>query len=97
MRYQFTKTDKRFDGKIVYKTTLYPVIPETDMDLYITVSDEDYLDSLAKKYYGDESYWWIIAVANNISNGKLSVAIDKKLRIPGNLPTILQNLKQINS
>lgn len=97
MRYQFTKTDKRFDGKRVYKTTLYPVIPETDMDLYITISDEDYLDSLAKKYYGDESYWWVIAVANNISNGKLSVAVDKKIRIPGNLPAILQNLKQINS
>lgn len=97
MRYQFTPTEKRWDGKYVYKTTFYPVIPETEDDIYIIASEEDYLDSLSKKYYGDESYWWIIAVANNISEGKLSILIDKKLRIPGNLPNILQSLKQINS
>lgn len=97
MRYQFTPTEKRYDGKLVYKTTFYPVIPETEDDLYITISEDDYLDSLAKKYYGDESYWWVIATANNISDGKLSVLINKKIRIPGNLPNILQNLQQVNS
>jgi hypothetical protein len=97
MRYQFTPTEKRFDGKLVYKTTFYPVIPESEDDIYVTISEENYLDALAKKYYGDESYWWVIAVANNISDGKLSVKADKQLRIPGNLPTILQNLKQVNS
>ena len=57
----------------------------------------DRCDSLAKKYYGSEIYWWVIALANNISDGKLSVNADKQIRIPGNLPTILQNLKQANS
>ena len=97
MRYQFTPTEKRHDGKMVFKTTYYPNIPESDDDLYITASNEDYLDALAKKYYGDEMYWWLIALANNIADGKLSVIADKQLRIPGNLPNILQNLKQINS
>lgn len=97
MRYQFTPTEKRFDGKLVYKTTFYPVIPENEDDIYVTISEDNYLDSLAKKYYGDESYWWVIAVANNISDGKLSVKAEKQLRIPGNLSTILQNLKQVNS
>ena len=97
MRYQFTPTEKRYDGKMVFKTTYYPNIPESDDDLYITASNEDYLDALAKKYYGDEMYWWIIALANNIADGKLSVNADTQLRIPGNLPNILQNLKQINS
>lgn len=97
MRYQFTPTEKRFDGKLVYKTTFYPTIPQSDEDLYITISEENYLDSLAKTYYGDESYWWIIAVANNISNGKLSVKANSQIRIPGNLPLILQNLQQVNS
>ena len=49
MRYQFTPTEKRYDGKMVFKTTYYPNIPESDDDLYITASNEDYLDALAKK------------------------------------------------
>lgn len=96
MRYQFTQTDKRYDGKLVYKSTLYPTIPFTEEDIYITVSSDDYLDALAKKYYGDESYWWIIAVANNISEGKLSINADKQLRIPGNLASIIQSLQVLN-
>jgi len=97
MRYQFTPTEKRYDGKLVYRTTFYPTIPESEDDIYITISEDNYLDSLSKKYYGDESYWWVIAVANNISDGKLSVKAEKQLRIPGNLSLIMQNLKQVNS
>lgn len=96
MRYQFTQTDKRYDGKLVYRSTLYPNIPVTDDDIYVTLSQDDYLDSIAKQYYGDESYWWIIAVANNISDGKLSVEINKQIRIPGNLPNILKTLQSLN-
>lgn len=96
MRYQFTQTDKRFDGKNVYKTTYYPDIPETSSDFYITVSEVDYLDSLAKKYYNDESLWWVIARANNLPGYKLSIDTIKQLRIPGNIPQILNNLKNLN-
>ena len=96
MRYQFTQTDKRYDGKLVYRSTLYPTIPVTEDDIYVTLSQDDYLDSIAKKYYGDESYWWIIAVANNISDGKLSIEVNKQIRIPGNLSSILKNLQSLN-
>lgn len=96
MRYQFTPTYKRFDGSKAYKTTYYPVIPTDVTDIYITSNEGDYLDSLSKKYYGDESYWWIIANANNLGNGKLSVPVGKQIRIPGNLPRIIQLLKEIN-
>jgi len=96
MRYQFTPTEKRWDGKNVYRTTFYPVIPESYDDLYITVSESDYLDSLAKKYYGDETLWWIIARANNLPGYKLSVTTSRQLRIPSNVSVIMNRLKQIN-
>jgi nucleoid-associated protein YgaU len=96
MRYQFTPIEKRFDGKNVYKTTYYPVIPESANDFYITVSEADYLDSLAKKYYGDESLWWIIANANNLPGYKLSIQTDKQIRIPANVSQILNQLKNLN-
>jgi len=96
MRYQFTPTEKRFDGKNVYKTTYYPQIQESIDDFYITVSEVDYLDSLAKKYYGDESLWWVIARANNLPGYKLSIDTNKLIRIPANISQILNQLKNLN-
>lgn len=96
MRYQFTPTEKRWDGKNVYKTTYYPYIPYSYDDIYVTVSEVDYLDSLAKKYYGDETLWWIIARANNLPGYQLSVNTDKQLRIPTNIASILNSLKNLN-
>jgi len=96
MRYQFTPIEKRWDGQRVYMTTYYPVIPFDPSDTYIIASEQDYLDSLAKKYYGDEAYWWIIANANNIGNGRLSIPLGKQIRIPGNVSLIMQDLKRVN-
>jgi nucleoid-associated protein YgaU len=96
MRYQFTPIEKSYDGKNVYKTTYYPDIPESSDDFYITVSEVDYLDSLAKKYYGDEGLWWVIARANNLPGYKLSISSNQQIRIPGNIQTILNNLKNVN-
>ena len=96
MRYQFTPVEKRWDNKNVYKTTYYPSIPGSPDDFYVTVSESDYLDSLAKKYYGDETLWWIIAKANDLPGYKLSVNTNKQLRIPGNISTIINRLKELN-
>ena len=96
MRYQFTPTEKRYDGKNVYRSTYYPEIPESIDDFYITVSEVDYLDSLAKKYYGDESLWWVIARANNLPGYKLSIETNKQIRIPTNVSQILNQLKNLN-
>jgi hypothetical protein len=96
MRYQFTPISKRWDGQRVYNTTYYPVIQPDTTDIYIIAGEQDYLDSLAKKYYGNESYWWVIANANNLGNGKLSIPLGKQIRIPGNLPIIIQSLKNAN-
>jgi hypothetical protein len=96
MRYNSTPTEKRYDGRNVYKTTYYPVIHPSDDDLYITVSEYDYIDSLSKKYYGSEDFWWVIANANNLGKGKLSVPVKTQLVIPGNLSRILEDFKRLN-
>lgn len=96
MRYQFTKTKTRYDGKNVYKTTYYPNISVDNEDIYIISNEGDYLDSLAYKYYGDESFWWIIAKANNLGFGRLSVEGGLQLRIPKNTTKIIQDLNNLN-
>lgn len=97
MRYQFTKIGKKYNGKNVYKTTYYPVILPNPDDIYIITNQSDYLDSLAYKYYGSESFWWVIARANNLGFGKLSVKEGIQLRIPKNITKIIQDLKNLNS
>jgi hypothetical protein len=54
------------------------------------------LDLLAYKYYGDTSYWWIIATANNINDATFYVEPGKQLRIPANISTIMSDLEKIN-
>jgi hypothetical protein len=96
MRYQNIKTKSRYDGKSVYKSVYYPnIYPNVD-DLYIIASENDFLDSLSKKYYGTEEYWWIIAQANDLGKGKLSIDTGKRIIIPGNLSRILEDFKRLN-
>lgn len=95
-RYDSTQATTRFDGKRVYKTTRYPMIIPSDSDTIVISNDGDYLDSLAYRYYGDPTLWWIIALANNIGKGKLSVPQGLQLRIPTNVNDILVTFHNLN-
>jgi LysM repeat protein len=86
----------RYDGKRVYRTTRYPKIPYNINDIYIVANETDYLDSVANKYYGDATLWWIIAQANGIK-ATLKAPTGKQIRIPQNIDTIVSNFKRENS
>ena len=88
---RYTTTRKKIDksGKRVYSTTYYPQIPISDSDKFIHPVSGDRLDTLAYKYYGDITLWWIIAKANGLK-GKVgvSVAATDSLGIYGELSGI---------
>ena len=67
----------------------------SDSDKFIYPKDGDRLDTLAFRYYGDTTLWWVIAKANGI-RGKVAVATDEVLRIPGNVSNIMENFRRIN-
>ena len=96
-RYQYTgiKIDKH-TGNRVMKTTLYPEIKVADGDLFVYPLDGDRLESLAYRYYGDSTLWWIIAKANKIKDGSFALKPDEKLRIPSNIAQITNDLQSIN-
>lgn len=87
----------RWDGKQVFVTTNYPDIPISDSDIYIISNETDYLDTLAYKYYKDPSLWFLIALANNIGKGRLSVEPGLQLRIPMNITKWLSDFERVNS
>jgi nucleoid-associated protein YgaU len=65
-------------------------------DTIVISTDADYLDSLAFKYYGDPTLWWIIALANNIGKGRLAVPSGIQLRIPTNTSELLVQFHNLN-
>ena len=97
-RYSSTQTNTRWDGKRVYKTTSYPTISPLSQYLQIVSSEGDYLDTLAYKYYGDPTLWFIIATANpGLGKGRLSIPPGSNLKIPIDVNGFLSRFNNINS
>lgn len=53
----------------------------TDQFFTVTVKQENRLDIIAVKYYGFATYWWIIAMANNVID-PFNIPVGTVLRIP---------------
>lgn len=96
-RYSNIPIQTRFDGKRVYKSTIYPPILPSVNDLQVVSNEGDYLDTLAYKYYGDPTLYWIIATANNIGKGRMSVPAGLSLRIPTNVSQIVGAFNRMNA
>jgi hypothetical protein len=94
-RYTYTGIKKSKDGKRVFKPTIYPKIPIRDSDIFIYPKFGDRLDNLAHKYYGDVSLWWIIAKANNLDAAHIGLEVDNQIRIPMDIESILNKLKEM--
>ena len=86
----------RFDGKRVYITTQYPQINASPNDTIVISNEGDYLDTLAYKYYGDPTLWWVIALANNLGKARMSVTPGLQLKIPADINEILVQFHNLN-
>ena len=89
-RYLSNKTKKTPDGKTVYKSKRLKNIPLKNDDIYVATQTGDRLDLLSNQYYGSPTYWWIIANANNIHDGKLGLKDGTILRIPKDYNEIIR-------
>jgi len=92
--YENNKSKKINDGRVVYRSKIYPQIPLRDDDMYVASETGDRLDTLAYQYYEDSSLWWIIASANNIHNAPFGLKDGTILRIPQNYIEILVNFSK---
>ncbi len=95
------------DKKPVYQTTRYPEIPLSDNDIYVYSSQGDRFDTISNQYYGDDSLWWIISIANTAVAGtslpsdlpqdSLMIPEGIQIRIPSNYAEILTSFKLLNN
>ena len=61
-------------------TQFYPSLDTGDDAVIVSIGDR--LDIYAKEYYGDETFWFVIARSNNLGKGTLNVPPGKIVRIP---------------
>jgi hypothetical protein len=95
-RYEKISILKTEEGKRYKKTIKYPLMERSIDDIYIIGMQGDRLDNLAYKYYNDANLWWIIARANNIGKGSLSVPISAQIRIPSDFISIVTEYNELN-
>ena len=100
-RYDNIQQTKNEQNQRVRRSVLMPTIQPSLSDIYVITTLGDRLDNLAHKYYGNVSYWWIIAQANSdssepIGKGTMVLPIKIQLRIPTNPVNIIQEFEQLN-
>jgi hypothetical protein len=96
-RYEEIQIKNNETGKRVTRSVIYPPIPRSLNDIYLLTTPGDRLDLLAKTYYGDVGYWWILAEANAIGKGDLVLPVGIQLRVPKEVSKILADYKTLNT
>jgi len=97
-RYQSIQVKKNSQrGSEFYSNNIYPDIPLSNDDNYIIAVLGDRLDLVALDFYGDTSFWWVIASANALSGDSLYIEPGMQIRIPSDLSAVLNNYKLVNT
>ena len=96
MRYKNNTIKKDINNVRYYKPRIIPNVPIKDTDIFVYPLYGDRFDTIAQRYYNDSNLWWIIAKANEISNGKISPDQLKKLRIQTEIDDIIESINNAN-
>lgn len=65
-----------------YLPTLLGETPTEEIPFYYTTRQDERLDNISVKFYRTPLNWWVIAKANNLAEGIVSVPGGTKLFIP---------------
>ena len=89
---------KKLDGvrNQYYVNNIYPDIPLSGDDSYVISVAGDRMDLIAFDFYGDVNLWWVIASANALAGDSLYLEPGQQIRIPSNLPGVINQYKRIN-
>jgi hypothetical protein len=74
---------RKVEDITVTSTTVYPEVASSEEDYYIISSMGDRFDILAKQFYGNQDYWWVIASVNpNVRRDTMYITPGLQLRVP---------------
>lgn len=97
-RYQNIKvTNNSQLGEQYYSNNVYPQIPTTEDDTYVIAVLGDRLDLMAFDFYGDPSFWWVIASANALPGDSLYLEPGSQVRIPAEIRSVINQYNSTNA
>lgn len=73
---------KTLYGKQYYLADTLPDVKTTESDKTYKARSGERLENIAYKFYGDPTYWWIIAKANGLTDGRFALNDGQVLTIP---------------
>ena len=78
---------------------IYPRIPLSKSDIYVTTTIGDRLDLLAHQFYSDVNLWWVILSANPdvIRRDSYALKSGLEIRIPANPMGAVKMFKSLNN
>lgn len=91
-RYQFTPVGSNKS----YNTSKLITVPKSSNDRYIFAREGDRLDLLAAEFYNEPMAWFVLAVANDLGKGSLTIPAGQQIRIPADIivTEILETLRE---
>jgi len=95
-RYQTIDTIKTDTGKQIYSQVYYPSIGDKEDDIYIITSYNDRLDLIAYDFWGDTSFWWLVAMVNNLECDSFYPPIGTQLKIPKDVVPLINAFNKEN-
>jgi len=73
----------KYNGIYYHETVSDYKVSEGQSDTFITVSKTtNRLDVISNNVYGTPTYWWVIALANNIIDSFAEIPVGTVIRIP---------------
>lgn len=76
----------------------YPLVRLRESDIYAITEFGDRFESLANRFYGDVTLWWIISISNpNVVNfSSIFLPIGSQIRIPQDISPIIDSFNELN-
>jgi hypothetical protein len=85
------------DGKRIYRTVRYPIVPKSINDIYVYTTAGDRFDTLAQQYYNDSSLWWVISISNDsLDQNSLTPPVGSQIRIPLEYSDTVNKFRALN-
>ena len=81
-RYSTTLIIQTESEKRRYASTIFSPVPASVNDRIIRITSAERLDKLALDFYGDATWWPVIASTNQIKRGTLVIPANTRLLIP---------------
>jgi hypothetical protein len=81
-RYQNSPTIDTTKNIPYYNTVIPITIPQETIPFYYVSQEGDRWDSLSNIFYKTPNYWWVLAQANKLANGSITIPPGTKLFIP---------------